>query len=464
MLANRHVSIDKCHAPEVSIGAFVFVYYKCLKVNFYFVIIDNKMAEELLSRCLAQSLDILELHFKHISVNGLRSIASHCGPSLRILKTEVDDKKSLAALQSVCKSCANLIILDLEGFYPEKFSEDLVLTAVQYCPLIQRLPTLHLDLSDLAMSVLASLYTLTELKLRRYSNSSSEAIQRILQSNPSISCISLEGDYIEDALITCIGRSCSNLKRLRFIQDTYIYNTAGVDNIFANTLSDSALFELFSSCTHLEEFTLHQASVFTVASLRAMFLYCEKLTTLELRINSPTPASSEPFLEGPYPSLTKVTLEFDGVAAQDLFTYCINMREVKLRHMLQLTDEAIKPFLYNCINLDTFTLDSCGDMTIDGMNYIASHCPHLRVLTLAVMPINENVLIQLSLYCPKLTSLSIHSCHQEGPFTEAGVLALVERCTNLTALTIGGPSLRPFTRTLELMKQGQLYTHIKFNI
>ena len=132
--------------------------------------------------------------------------------------------------------------------------------------------------------------------------------------------------------------------------------------------------------------------------------------------------------------------------------------------MLQITDETIKLFLYSCIYLGTLTLDSCGDMTIDGVLYLATHCPHLRALTLAVMPINEDVLIQLSLYCPKLTSLSIQSCHQEGPFTEAGVLALVEGCTNLTSLTICGPSLKPFTPTLELMKQGQLYTHIKFNI
>ena len=126
MIANRHVSIEKCHAPEVSIGAFVFVYYKCLKVNFYFVIIDNKKTEKILSRCIGQSSVLSELCFKHISVNGLSSIASHCGPSLRILKAEVivkaDNNHSLElmqlmALQFICKACTNLIILDLEGFY-----------------------------------------------------------------------------------------------------------------------------------------------------------------------------------------------------------------------------------------------------------------------------------------------------------------------------------------------------------
>lgn len=436
-----------------------------MRSNGFYFSTDNRKAERLLSFVLAQSPRVSTIHFKHINNKGLRLIASDCGPSLQILRAGVD-KNALRALLSVCKRCPNLTVLDHNNFMCDVRHmgdpDELVLTALHCCPQIRVLPTAYLALTDVAMNALTSLHTLTELKLKRYDSDDSEAVQRVIKANPHLTCISLDGHYIDAALVSCIARSSGKLRCVELRKDPF--TVGDPDDI--NTAFGSALLELFGGCAHLEEFTLHQALELTHASLRALFQYCPKLTNLDIYINSTAAAdlADEPVLNAPFPTLTRLSVQGGGLAdraLRDIFTYCANLREVQLRNSNQATDNNVQLLLCHCTHLSTFTLWGCTGMSPDGVLYVASHCPSLKVLILGSMPVNDEVLIALSQHCLNLRMLLLQSCNS-GPITEVGVRALAEGCPGLTHLSILGNIAKPLTPTLELMMQEQLYPHVEF--
>lgn len=77
------------------------------------------------------------------------------------------------------------------------------------------------------------------------------------------------------------------------------------------------------------------------------------------------------------------------------------------------------------------------------------------------MPLNNEVLIQLSHNCIDLTTLEIFGCGVV--YTEAGVIAVAERCTGLSFLTIHGSVFEPAISTMDFTKLEPLYPHIKFD-
>ena len=393
-------------------------------------------------------------------MKGLKSIASHCGPSLQILVAEVDGK-AIKVIQSICQACPNLTVLRLDNFVNDTSPDKFILTAVRCCPRIRVLPSAYLHLTDVAVSALASFHTLTELKLNRYDSDDSEAVQRVLQANPHLICISLDGGYIDASLVSSIARCCGDLERLELMKGPF----TGGDPVDINTPFSNALLELFRGCTHLEDFKLRQTSEFTSELLRALFHYCPMLTSLDLFINSATPPSTGPVLDAPYPTLTKLSVQGYGIAesaVREIFTHCTNLVDVSLRNYKQATDATIRILLHHCTNLNTLTLWFCTNMTINAMLYVATHCPTLKFLVCGDMPVNDEVLVYLSASCPGLRMLALHYCHS-GPVTEVGVLALAERCTKLRVLTIYGNLLEPLTPTLNRMKQGELYKRMLFD-
>ena len=399
---------------------------------------------------LKRSSHVSEIHLKDLSNHGLMSIATHCGPSLRTIKAKVGSE-SRVPLESICQACPNLVALRLtfSGFF---LNIDVIIPAiVQYCHLIEVLPTGRI--TDISLDSLAALHSLKELKLLR-DNCTSAAVQRVLQSNTHITDIDLKGTLVDNALVRCIGRCCGNLICLRLLKDS---------SEQATPLSDSALLGLFQGCPLLKSFRLKQGDRFSQVALRALFENCRNLTALEVDIYALIEDLSvgEPILYTHYPTLTQLTVYGDGVTAsalRDIFTYCINLREVSIQECDPVTDEPVITLAQRSRSLDTLDLSRCKNVTIAGVMEVATHCSSLNVLKLSLMPVNDGVLIRLSLHCPRLESLSI--IHSDESITEAGLLAIAEGCTGLTFLTIRCNMGEAFAPYLDLTKLRQLYPHI----
>ena len=449
MIVKRNLSIEICDAPNVFIGNYSYL----LNLGMFDFVMDNEEAEHLLSQLLENSPQLTKICFKFITVKGLSLIAHHCGPALRTMNTEIDDN-SLKAIQSMCRACPNLRALSLRCIGAEPNGDDLILTAMQHCPSIEVLPSLRY-ITDIAMNALATIHTLKHLSIPS-DDCTSSAVQKVLRANPNLADIFLLSQ--NDALVNCIGRYCGNLKRL----------TIGRE--FPPPISNGSLVEVFRGCPLLEYFNLHQRSGgMSNVALKAMFEFCPHLTEFELfsveLTEQPSPAG-EPVIYKSYPSLLKLWLMCGGVstsAFRDIFTHCTNLQVVHLDSCDQITDETIRVMAQSCTSLNTLHVMSCKNVTVAGLLEVASHCTSLMELLLYRMPINDEALVQLSLHCPSLTNLSLMSC-MDGLLTEAGILAMLERCTRLTFLLISRDMLEAFLPTLDLTKLRQLYPHIQFKI
>ena len=451
MIVNRNLSIEKCDAPNVSIGNCRYLEYLGI-VDF---VVNNEEAEQLLSLMLEHSPQLANICFKFITVKGLNLIATHCGPNLRSINTKVGDN-SLEAIQSICRACPNLRDLSLRFIGDEPNSNELILTVVQCCPLIELLPSLRY-ITDVAMNALATINTLKQISVFS-DNCTSAAVQRVLKSNPSLGGLVFHGSFIDDALVNCIGRSFGHLKRLT------------IGKLSQPALSDNNLVEVFRGCPLLESFHLLQPRRMSTAALRAMFEHCHHLIELGVfsgAMPEEPPLAGESVLHAHYPSLRKLKVRENGVAdstLQGIFTHCTSLSEIYLDSCSQITDESIRVLARSCASLSFIGLSDCMNLTNIGVLEVATHCTNLTTLDLTRMPVNDEVLIQLSLHCPNLTRLNLGNC-KGGPVTEAGVLAIVEGCTGLTFLTIRGRNtVKSLLPTLDLTRLKQSYPHITFKI
>lgn len=396
----------------------------------------------------------------NISSEGLlRIAASRCGQSLRSIKAKVEDE-SQVAIHSICQACPGLRDLSLQNNSIGLDGDFMAQTVAQCCPLIEVLATQSWRVTDTSLNTLATIHTLKELKLRN-GICASAAIQAVLQSNPNITSIDLFGEYIDDALVRSIGRYCGSLKSLELFK-------RGSPALIENGLCD-----IFRGCPLLEVVDLCPLGGDLTAALRTIFVHCHFLFELEFivvdTLNEGHPPVAGPILYTHFPSLTKLKVacdEGEGITSnelQNLFTYCSNLREIHINHCDNATDETIKVITQNCRNLDAFCLVFCKNVSIAGVMEVATHCTKLTSLHLTFMPISDEILIQLSRTCLSLTNLSLFNCgNSGGSITETGVLAVVERCTGLTFVTIHGNM--PFIPNLDLAKLRLLYPHIKLQI
>ena len=386
----------------------------------------------------------------------MRLIASYCGLSLREFEAQVNEY-ALEAIKSLCQACPNLRSLSLGNEGDALNGDEIILAVAHHCPLIESMSTRLWGLTDAGLNTMATIHTLRELDVAS-DDCTSAAIEPVLKANPELTFLTFHTPDVDDALVRCIGGYCGNLKRLKLCQSE--------DH---PTLSDNTMQDLFRGCLKLETLELQQRGGISNVALRAMFEHCHNIASLSLSGGTlpEDPLSvGGPVLYTPCSSLAWLHVGDGGMATsalKDVFTYCINLQGVTLHKCIQLNDEGIKAMAQSCTSLTTLSLWDCSNVTIAGLVEVATHCISLERLALFETFINDDVLIQLSLHCHRLKSLYLCHC-VGGPVTEAGVLAVVDGCINLTSFIIRTRSAVQLSPTLELLKQGKIYPRAKFRI
>lgn len=176
-------------------------------------------------------------------------MASHCCPSLQIIKAQVDDN-ALEAIRAICKACPNLRSLSLCNDHFETKGDEIIQTLVQHCPFIETMSSSisePWELTDAGLDALATIHNLKNLELYAY-DCTSAAIQRVLQSNPQLTFLHVYREAIDDALVRCIGRCCGHLTSLQLSLDS-----SGPSFV---SLNNACLIDLFRGCPLLEVFHL----------------------------------------------------------------------------------------------------------------------------------------------------------------------------------------------------------------
>lgn len=367
------------------------------------------------------------------------------------------------SIQSLCLVCPCLRTLCLGNNEYDLDGDFIAHHVTQYCTLIESMSIERWTVTDAGLGALAAIHTLKQLKLSSIACSSA-AIQRVLVANRNLTLLVIMIASIADALVSCIGSCCRNLTRLE------LYSASASDHTI-NKLSENALLRLFRGCPMLQSFTLSTPGRVDTTALRALFKHCNHLTELVIGLVGLPPADEllpdiEPILYTHYPSLSKLRMTGDVViesALRDIFTYCINLHEVNLTNYTHITDNTIKVMTQYCSMIEVLEISHCKSLTVTGILSVATYCSNLKVLHLDTILMNDDILIQLSLHCPCLTSLKLFYRY-DGRLTVVGIRAVLQGCTGLTFLTIHSEIMPPLTLTAELMKLRQLYPHIIFDI
>lgn len=398
--------------------------------------IVERDSDLLLGRLLHSCPELSSVIFKSINSKGLQLIAAHCGPSLRVIEATIY-LGSVYDLISLCETCPNLTEGKFVPHFPGVPGDKIVQTIVQYCPLIEVLTMNQWKLTKAAMNALASLNTLKAFQLDDSQKIKSSAIQRVLQANPFISNICLEGPSINAGLISGIGRHCGNLTSLVLDKDAVI--------------DDPALQDLFRGCPLLTVVKLKQRGKLSNTSLTVLFQNCRRLVELDLNVyyvyESDSDAETEPLglapVEGdldlgePHPTLHTLVLHRQCVhdnAVRALFTTCTSLTDIRLSECDYITDENIKALANSCTMLVKVQLNSNIHPNYTSLLDIAYKCTHLRELVLEYVAVNDQLLVQLSHTCPYLSTLRI-GCYT-GAITVVGLMALVDRCRQLRSVHI----------------------------
>ena len=277
-------------------------------------------------------------------------IASHCGSNLRVIDAMNIDLSS-SDLIAVFKACPNLVSFRVfAGTSCSLPGDDIILTAVQYCPRIEVLPIHLLILTDIAMNALATLHTLKELTLYRVNHYSISALERVLESNWALETIDILR-VADDAILNCLSRHCGNLISFSMTKPRFI------------SINAQSYTAFLAGCPLIRNFKVAFPGGMSNVPLRTLFQSCPDLNCLNIyaapQLYTTALDDSEHVLYTPFLSLTKLVITGDAVsstALRDIFTYCSNINEVVIEHCAHITDETIKVLTQHCKHLSYITI------------------------------------------------------------------------------------------------------------
>ena len=326
-----------------------------------------------LARLLISCPKLSTVVVQSITSYGLRLIAAHCGSNLCVIETSVY-LGSEYDLVSLCRKCPNLTEFRLTSGRSQSSGVEVIEAIALSCPLIEIISLEHWTLSDAAMTALASLHTFKALKFVKSHQISSSAIQRVLQANPHMTEICIDGPFIDAALVSCIGCFCRNLTNLTLTKDAVLHE---------------ALQDLFRGCTLLTIVKLKLGGNLSSASLAVLFQNCRQLAELDLSVTHIRftdflaltgsllpPREGDTVLSIPYPSLRILVVDAHCVSdnvVRAILTHCTNLKEVIISSCNYITDENIRS-LAKCPGLEKLLLKSWVQLTPTSLLELASKC------------------------------------------------------------------------------------------
>lgn len=277
---------------------------------------------------------------------------------------------------------------------------------------------------------------------------------------PTLARFTLEGPVLSDRGLRDILTYCSSLKTVELTDCNYVT---------ADTLMRLGL------CSSLEGLTLCRSGLMTSAAWGAVFQGCQLLKELRytaFSINDLVEGFDEEELLLPLAAdarphtLSKLVLEGNGIVdtvLRAIFTHCTSLKDVDLSSCCQVTDDTMIALSRCCHKLVSVSLYDCVKLTPACIVALASHCTSLTDLYLRRIPVNDEVLLQLSLNCPYMHRIELQYCKSIHTITEVGIIAVAERCEQLRHLIARGCNIQ-LTPTIQLMNQETLYRNIEVKI
>ncbi|PNX72642.1 F-box/LRR-repeat protein [Trifolium pratense] len=133
-------------------------------------------------------------------------------------------------------------------------------------------------------------------------------------------------------------------------------------------------------------------------------------------------------------TLTSLTCSFVGClrsTEMSKIANCFpNLQLFYLNHCYDIHEESIAHVLKTCCNIRHLNLDRCSGVKLHGINF---QVPKLEVLNLSYTEFDDQTLDVISKICRGLLQLVLESCHN---ITKEGVMHVVENCTQLREINL----------------------------
>ena len=466
MLVNHNISFEKCVAKSITIGR----------------------SEEdilLLTRLLSNSPNLTEIYASFISNESLLEISRKCGVILQVISTELKVDCSVTMIEQICQSCPNLRVLDCFSNITIYEGDEIIQVIVQNCPFIENISLEGIHMTNVAVNALATIHNLASFVCCNNSLTSS-AIQNMLQSNRNMHTLNLRACCADNVrtLVSSIGNYCGNLINL-VLRGNIDVPTLFLDNFedlcrgcpLLDTLTleffalpTGALTALAHHCPLLSDLTLTLGQGVADAEVRELFDQCTRLDRVDLEFVELSPLLQlDPIAPGPpcdvgYPSVTNLHASGRGITnrmVQDILSSCLNVVYVNFYGCSNVTYDGFLTVAQRCSSMRSLSIDSCIQLTEEGLIGLLPYCGSLTALTFHTVPITDKVLIQVSQSCPFL--LILHVVCSQKPLTEVGIVAVASTCVYLQNYEVDLCEVA-MTPTLALMREGKLYPHTGFSM
>lgn len=414
--------------------------------------------------------NLIEISGKNIDIEGLRALGRLNGSSLSSIKFDfvaMDVETSLdMAIGVLCKGNPHLKLLHLLG--PSEFDSTGILTdaafqsIVQYCPYIESISLKQrMNITDQSITYLTQLLCLKEITLSNINlgQLTSAGVQGLLMANRKLESLDLTDidvsdfpeertpDFIDNALLSCIGLHCPSLVKLHMKLSRTSSGVTGasfeamVNGLRAlEELSFSAYYNksnaivpmLGISCPLLKVVEIEHVEC-TDDDIAVMCRGCPLLESLELNHLHNITDTSILSIASHCRLLKHFQLIFvDHITDNSLcmlFASCIHLTSVTLFGMKLITDESLIALFSNCRKLQDLTLISCPNLTDYCIVALPVYCPLIRNLELwAIHTLSHETLVQLSRYCKHIQTMNIHNCNQINNNT---VIEILSNCKQL---------------------------------
>jgi hypothetical protein len=199
--------------------------------------------------------------------------------------------------------------------------------------------------------------------------------QGVLAVSPNLTSLTLNGDWVTDALLKACAEHCPLLRELGLGSCTGVTDD-GVASLAQSgsrlqrihlsncpVIGDIALDALGQNCTLLHTVHLNKCSSITDAGMRALTRHGSRLKDID--IDNCT--------------------QLGDIALLSIAQHCPRLRTLQAPQSLTVTDASITALAQQCRKLKDLNIGECRGITMEGVRALAQHCTALRRLKIPAL-------------------------------------------------------------------------------
>uniref|UniRef100_A0A8C6PEX2 F-box and leucine-rich repeat protein 2 n=1 Tax=Nothobranchius furzeri TaxID=105023 RepID=A0A8C6PEX2_NOTFU len=224
------------------------------------------------------------------------------------------------------------------------------------------------------------------------------------------------------------------------------------------SVGDASMKTFAQNCRNIEVLNLNGCTKITDSTCLSLSKFCSKLKQLDL--TSCVSISNHSLKALRYSYETQFPSSLNDGALKHLQKHCPELTTINIQSCTQITDDGLVSLCRGCHKLQIICVSGCSNITDASLTALGLNCPLLKILEAArcshvtdagftvlarnchelekmdleeCILVTDNTLVQLSIHCPRLQALSLSHCEL---ITDDGIRALSSSTCGQERLTV----------------------------